>query len=143
MKTTYEKVLAFTNVSKQVRGLSKAPQTKFHYAIDKMRSNISSACKKIEKAYTEKDMELQIKYASVDEKNNLVLQDNGSYSFSKDNWGKYQEELSRLLDEKSKEVVEVEPYMAAHIPDNLSMYEAETFAGFILPENYEIAIAEN
>lgn len=141
MQTTYGKIIEFLGVANLLRGDSKAPLTKFHYAIDKVKIRIEAACKKLEKFYSERQEDLRIKYASVDEKGNVSYKD-GGYLFSKENTMALTEDSRKLLAEKYEEPVEFEPYISEHIPE-LNMGEIEYLSGFVIPENYEIPVPKN
>lgn len=126
--------------------LAKNPaETKFSYAVKKVVKRIEKATEDAKDDYNEELYDLNVKYASVDEKGNLLYEveitteSNGSkketptqsLKFTADKFiqkNKEQRELAKKLLAKE---IEVEPYIATEIPE-LTEEETETFKNYVL-----------
>lgn len=139
MTKTYQQILDFITVTRTLRGTSKVPLSKFHYAIDKMTLRVRNACADFEKKHAEKIMDLKISLASVDADKNII-QDAGNYRYTRENMSKLESQTRELNKSKASEPFEIEPYVC--VPPDLSMSEAEALKGFVIEENYEVIIPE-
>lgn len=144
MKKTIKELNEFTIAA--VKYLAKNPaETKFSYAVKKVVKRISKATEDVKDEYNEELYDLNVKYASVDDKGNLLyevevtIEANGSkkeiptqnLKFTADKFiekSKVQRQLAKKLLTKE---IEIEPYIATEIPE-LTEEEKETFKDYVL-----------
>lgn len=100
----------------------KNESTKFNYALGKMISRTNEIVKRYEEQLEDKRIDL----ASVDERGNLIKQNN-DFLFTPAK----QKELLSWIREKYKEEVQLEPYIC-EAPHDLPESLIEIFKGFVL-----------
>tara|TARA_R110000868_G_C10413527_1_gene722581 strand:- start:27 stop:461 length:435 start_codon:yes stop_codon:yes gene_type:complete len=144
MKKTIKELNEFAIAS--AKYLAKNPaETKFSYAIKKVQKRIEKASEQVKENYNEELYDLNVKYASVDEKGNLMyevettIEANGSkkevptqnLKFTAEKFiekNKVQRELGKKL---LATEIEFEAYIATEAPE-LTEEETETFKDFVL-----------
>lgn len=102
-----------------------APNTKLAYAIERVKPRVE----KLTRQYQAAIDDLNIDHCEVDKDGAIIVVD-GQYSFkpaSKKARNKAQEELT-------SKVVEIEPYWATKLPNDLTVAEAVAFEGFVLKD---------
>jgi len=127
MQTTYERVLTFDGAAKGRAG----QKTKLSYAIERVMKSYAKQMGDLYVAYQDKLTDLNIEHCSVDERGNIIE----PMVYTKEAQRarlKGQREALRALMEAA---VEVEPYTASSLPEDLTDAEREAFAGFVLPES--------
>jgi hypothetical protein len=101
-------------------------QTKFRYALERMEKRLA---KPIE-GYQEAVADLQIEHAATDETQAILTDVQGNVRYTKDGIRARNKAQRDLLENP----VEIEPYMATEVPDDLRDAEKQACAGFVLPE---------
>lgn len=131
IKTTLRDVINFANSASRWMSIQeKQPQTKLSYAVARMLKR----CQKPIEDYNAKIEDIRLDNALEDEKTKAVLRDEAQqYKFSKEGLRKIIEEQRKLLDGE----IEIEPYIATAIPDDLSDDARVAFEGFVLEEATE------
>jgi hypothetical protein len=143
MMQTYKEILAFANASRGYLERVKGQKTKLAYAIERVTKGYAAQAEKLEAAYREKLADLDIEHCSTDERGNILTDGAGRYVYTKDaqraRLKRQREELERLLGA----VVEVEPYFATALPDDLSDAEREALTGFVIKPGEEFTPQPN
>lgn len=125
METTYLNCInAIANAEKIVNENHKS---KFTYALEKfLQKN-----KHIRTKYNESVEDLRIEHASVDDKGNLLIDKNGSYSYTKDAY----RVLTKNVRELNLKTITCEPYLVdeANIPKDLHPSYLKVLEGFVVP----------
>lgn len=134
MKQSIERVFLFrANASMQLTPAEgeKQVKTKFTYALEKMISRTNE----YEKKYQSFLEDARVDLASEDDKKNLIVNEKGQFSFTRENHKK----LNEKIREKQKEQVEIEPYFVdpKHIPEDLNLSLREMFIGFVIEDAEE------
>ncbi len=128
MIKTYEQIIDFTTVASSFT----KEKTKFAYACQKVINRVALASKKATKKYQERLADIDIEFASVDEKDNLVL-DGNKYCYTKENARKRLDAI-RIEDAKLYETkIEFEPHYCNELPE-LNDYQISSLVGFVIDE---------
>lgn len=126
MTKTYEEIIDFTTVA---TGFVKE-KTKFAYACQKVINRVAVASKKATKKYQEKLADIDIEFASVDEKDNLILV-GGKYQYTKESARKRLDAI-RAEDAKLYETkIDFEPHYCNELPE-LNEYQISCLTGFVI-----------
>jgi hypothetical protein len=125
MTKTNRQLINFINFARLFMQQHKE-QTKFRYALERMDKRLG---KQIE-SYTEAVADLQIEHAATDEKQAILTDEQGNFRYTKDGIRARNKAQRELLEQP----VEIEPYMATEVPDDLSDAEKQACAGFVIPE---------
>lgn len=124
MKTTNNDFInAIANAERFVNENSKS---KFTYALEKfVQKN-----KQLRSKYQESIEDLRIEHASVDDKGNLVINERGDYSFTKEQY----KELTKKVREFNQKEIECEAYWVdeSNIPKDLHSSYVKVFEGFVI-----------
>jgi len=133
MKTSWRQLLIFSQVASNY--LARNPnETKLKYAIERIQSQLQSIQTRIQERLTE----IEIDYCSVDERENILRDQNGQLQFTKENMKKRNQEQSALLD---KEDIEIEPYFCTKVPEGLTTQEETAFLGLVIQTDSKLAAA--
>ena len=126
MTKTYEEIIDFTTVA---TGFVKE-KIKFAYACQKVINRVAVASKKATKKYQEKLADIDIEFASVDEKDNLILV-GGKYQYTKESARKRLDAI-RAEDAKLYETkIDFEPHYCNELPE-LNEYQISCLTGFVI-----------
>lgn len=117
MKLTLKKSNEFISVGSDY---AKENDNKLSYAIKKTIKRIQEASED----FNEKAEDLRIEYCSTDEKGNVVKV-NGQYQFTKENLRKLNADFKKLF-------LEIDPYFATEIPEDLTDEQTEAFEGIVI-----------
>ena len=128
---TFDEILDFYQEASEIVKKGEG-DAKYLYALKKLVGDPSTTQKgsltKYLKANQIKARDLQIIYASIDEKGNLKLENDGKYSYTKENKLALMTELDTLSESSN----DIEPYYIELIPEGISEYHKELFKGFII-----------
>lgn len=128
MTKSYEQIIDFTTVANSFT----KEKTKFAYACQKVINRVAVASKKATKKYQERLADIDIEFASVDEKDNLVL-DGNKYRYTKESARKRLDAI-RIEDAKLYETkIEFEPHYCNELPE-LNDYQISSLVGFVIDE---------
>lgn len=140
MKTSWKKILEFAQVAQNY--LANHPEkTKLEYAITRVMSQTA----KIQEDILEKLADVDIDYCMTEgdnleasgkdsdkiDKFAILRDDLGNLKFSKQGWKNKTSKRKQIINE---ETIDIEPYFATAVPDNLSLGEKEIFVGFVLKD---------
>jgi|SRR5215831_13854646 len=133
MKKTYRELTDFINAAALWQGTEKNKDHqngKFAYAVKKMvkRSNIAR------ERYFEEVEDVNVKHCSVDSDKNIIQTPQGQYRFTKDAMIERLKEL-RTLSEKT---IDIDPFIATVVPDDLTPEEIEAFTDFVIKPPLEV-----
>lgn len=149
MKYTFDKIISFNEVANKITDkFGEDPKNKFLYAIVKNQKKVS----KIIQDYTkwqqdyhfDKSNDYKIELASVDSNGDLIQDDAGKFSYTKENMKKLTKQLKKLenelidrLDDYKEKEFEVEPYFYKEEEESVilkALYddEREALVGFVL-----------
>lgn len=104
---------------------AKEPPTKLSYAVARMLKRVQKPLAD----FNDKVEDLRNDLCLTDEKTKAVAADaNGQFQFTRDNLKKLVEEKRKLLDSD----VEIEPYFATELPNNLGDDARVAFEGFVI-----------
>lgn len=133
MKTTYREIINFANAATRwmaIQERDKQPQTKLSYAVARMLKR----CQKPLDDYNGKLEDLRLENALEDEKTKAILRDEAQqYKFSKQGLKAVIEAQRELLEKE----IEVEPYIATALPDNINDDVKVAFEGFVMEKQEE------
>jgi hypothetical protein len=145
MKKTIQLISDFNKATQNY--LSKHPEeTKFTYAIKKVSKRIESLTKPMLDELIEKEADINIELASVDDKNNIIYEveiitdAGGNKRESKTNIPKFtpaklrekNKKIAELNKELVKQEIDFEPYMATEVPSELTETEKDQFTDFVI-----------
>ncbi len=125
MKTTVEQVLVFNSNAALYLSMHQKKQSPFLYALTKMQTRV----KNIVSEFSESTEDARVELAGKDEKGFIIVE-NDTYKFTPENRKKLNEKVREL---KSKEV-DIEPYIATSVPEDLDLTFREVFTPFVLKE---------
>jgi hypothetical protein len=132
-KKTFNEIVEFNQEAFSFLRESKG-ETKLTYALKKLAGDPTirkqgTLAKVIKKAQS-KSRDLQIDYASTDEKTGVLLTDErGQYKYTKENKKALENALEELMDES----LEFEPFIATEVAEGeLNDYQKELFKGFVI-----------
>jgi hypothetical protein len=137
MPRTYEQILTFANAARGYLERSKGQKTKLAYAIERVMKGYETQTTNLETAYRDKLEDIEIEHCSVDDRGNII----SPYVFTKEAQRARLKARKEASAELLKSEVDVTPYMATQIPDDLTEAEREAFAGFVV-EEFEAELAE-
>jgi len=128
IKTSYRDIINFVNAASRWQSIQerdKLPQTKLSYAVARMLKR----CQRPLEDYNGKIEDLRLEQALEDEKTKAVLRDEQQqYKFSKAGLKKVLEDQRGLLSQE----IEIEPYTATALPEDLSDDVRIAFEGFVI-----------
>jgi hypothetical protein len=102
-------------------------RNKLHYALERMLART----KKVAEDFYDEEQDILIECASTDERGNLIYaSDNRTLAMTKEK----RKEFDKKLRELSRREIEVEPYYATEIPDELDAQWYFELAPFVLPQ---------
>lgn len=101
-------------------------QTKFRYALERMEKRLGPQCE----AYTEALADLQIEHAATDENQAILTDEKGNFRYTKDGLRARHKAQKELVEKP----VEIEPYLATEVPEDLGETEKIVASGFVMPE---------
>jgi hypothetical protein len=116
--------------------LQKNPaETKTRYAIDRVRKQITSYQQKIQDAF----VDLEIDNCVVDDKGVITRDPAGNLQFTREGIKARNQQQRVLLERRD---LEIDPHYLAAVPQELTPFEQEAFAGLILHEAEKIPLKE-
>lgn len=131
MKFSWNQCTQFAQIAQGYVERSKGGETKLTYAINRVITRIQKEQAKITDALADID----INFCVTGENDVIVRDAQGNLQYTKDNMKLRNAAKTKHL---SSENVEIEPYHARKLPDDLSVFEVEAFAGFVIdPEEVE------
>ena len=143
MKTSYQKILSFTNSASKFDAMNRATEgyetTKLDYALSKMLERLKSMGTK----YLQKRADVELEYALEDPKTGAVLfeeiirddQQIRLYKYSKEGLKKKDIAVQELFEEVRE--FDIEPHYATTVPADLHDALIEVFKGFAIDPSYE------
>jgi hypothetical protein len=123
LKTTHRGIIDFLNAASLYLSTHQ-DETKLTYALNRVVKRAS----KIHGKYLERREELQIDNCVTDDKGKILRDADKGFQFTRDGLKKVNEECRRILDEE----VEIDPYHATELPENLTQVERDAFMGFVI-----------
>lgn len=132
---TFDEIVEFSNEA--YKFISKAEEegkanTKLIYALKRIAGDPVTQKKgtlhKVIRKGQIKSRDLQIDYASVDDRGNLIKDDKGQYSYTKEN----KKALDLALENLTNDNMEFEPYIATEVTEDLNEYQKDLFKGFVI-----------
>jgi len=139
IKITYERLFGeFEPAAMVWLASGDNAKTKLGYAINKLRPRI----KKERERYANKLEDVNIDECSVDEKQNIIRNDEGppddqGYVFTKEGKKKRNKRRTELWESET----EIEAYFATSVPEDLSAADREAFMGIVIEEKAQAAAA--
>lgn len=126
MKTTNEKIAVFMEAAAQ--WMAKHPgRSKFAHALHRVMDRAN----RTRSAYSEALQDINVDHAATDATTKVILKDqHGGIAMTKEDTKNANAAIRKLYREKE---VEIEPYMATDVPDDLTYAEEDAFAGFVIP----------
>jgi len=126
MKVTYRQLAEFRQKAEIYINSQGGKQNKLTYSCMKLRK----ATRDLIEDLSERETEIRMEKASVDDKGNFVLDAKGSYVFTP----AALKEIGKKLRALHNEEVEVEPYIATIVPKDLHIAWYEYLSPFVLNE---------
>jgi hypothetical protein len=128
MKTTVKNAVQFNNIATNWVQGQNGIDTKLKYAVNRMIKRTDA----IREKYMEDLEETRIDNCSVDDKGNILREENNAQLY------KYTKEGLKTLNKRHREIlateVEIEPYFATQLPEELDAVVREIFTGFVIKE---------
>lgn len=143
-KRTYKKIAAVQQAMRMLRGNTKMPLTKFHYAIDQLDENINEACESHNTKYQKDLRALRLKHCSVDADKNVIMVAEGGqrhFAYTREAQAAYDLGQDKIMTDLHNQEIDLEPYIISdvkHIPQ-LSLAEVNLFRGLLIPQDYKVA----
>jgi hypothetical protein len=128
MKKSFDDILKFSNAgSFYVRSLN-GKKTKLSYAIEKVSKQTDGYISE----YRDAVQDIGIEYAAVDSDGVLLVQEDGSFKFTKEGLkNKVRDERDLLKEWKDKEF-DVEPFYSTELPEDISDAMLDVLTGFVI-----------
>lgn len=130
-KKTFEQIVDFANEAGNLLATTES-ETKLTYALRRLvgdrKTSLKGRLDKVFKTVQNKAKDLQIDYASVDDKGNLLTNSRGGYEYTKDN----KKALDKAIEELSETEFEFEPYFVTEVSEELTEGQKEIFKGFVI-----------
>lgn len=123
VEKTLEEVLNFGTIANNYISRTQGKDEKFIYAIKKVAKKI----KKHYEDYNDAIFNIDMDTCSVDEKGNILKDEQGNFVFTRENLIKKRNSIKELIAQK----VEFDNYIATSIPEDLTEVEIETFKDFV------------
>lgn len=152
MKKTFEQILEYNTVAQSITNkFGEDPKNKFLYSVVKNLKKISKILEdynKWQNEYSEDKLtDIKIELASVDKDNNLIMDADGKFSYTKENMKKLnkqmvalQKELVDRLEEYKLKEFEIDNYLTSDdksvILENLNEDQIKALKGFVLKEDF-------
>lgn len=124
MTKTNMEIINFINFARDYMKEHEKP-TKFRYALERMEKRAL----KVHETYAEGIAEANIENAATDKDGAILTDEKGNFRYTKDGIRKRNQEHRALLEK----AVEIEPYMATEVPDDLSAQAKQVCGGFVIP----------
>ena len=133
MQTTYKKFSDCLHAGSAYVAMQNNKENKLTYALRKFSKNHATLIDN----YTSKVKDLEIDYASIDEKKNLIVVGTG-FAYTKENQKLFNDAVRKL----NVELVEVEPFLVKEVdvPKEVPITLLEAFEGFVVPDKFEYPI---
>ena len=145
MKKTVQQISDFNKSTANYLAIHQT-ENKFTYALKKVAKRIEALTKPLLEELSEKEADINIELASVDDKKNIVYEvetitdAQGNKKESKTNIPKFTpeklKEKNKRISELNKEIVkaeiEFEPYFATEVPEDLTETEKDSFKDFVI-----------
>ena len=128
IKKTREEVNFFHN-SALIYRQNNNKKSKFNYALGVL---LNRQTEKIQKTTKEKIEDINTEHAAVD-RDGVLLRDGDNYKYTKDEAKKRLQKIRQVW----KEEVEIEPYYATDVPQDLTLSEIDAFTDFVLRRDAE------
>ena len=125
---TRQEVLTFMQQAEIYRQ-NNPKSTKFTYALGKLLKQAN----KINKETQEKLEDINYEYCKTDKNDVIMESDKGNLVYTKEGRISRDKAVRKLRDEE----VEIEPYYATKVPDNLTHSERDAFTDFVLAPEEE------
>lgn len=123
---TFEQILGFKHYAEWRQ--KNCFNTKLDYAINKVLKRLNKVCLDKWKGLI---TDIETDYASVNEKGNLIIENN-IYSYTPHNTKKMREAKLALLNEWENKEFEFEPHILKEVDEDLNEEEKEVLTGFVL-----------
>ena len=124
VEKTIEEVLNFGNIANSYIGkLPEGKETKFSYAIRKVAKKVKDSFD----YYNDELFNIDVNNCATDEKGNILKDERGNFTYSKEGLKNKREELKALLKHK----VSFDNYIATEIPEDLTEVEMTSFLDFV------------
>lgn len=131
-KTTYERLINYNAHSRVWLNEDKGnAKTKLGYAI----SRLSPRIEKLLQRYQNESEDINIDHCATDDKGYILRDERGDYRFTRDELKKRNHARQKLFESE----VEIEPYFATEVPDDLPAAFHEICLGLIIREETESA----
>ncbi len=126
-KTTFERLFEFARAADGWLARDKANErTKLGYAISRMTARV----KKAQERYLAAVEDINIDACATDDKGIILRDSRGDFTYTRDGL----KQRNKLRQELYESEIEVEPYFATQLPDDLTEAEREAFEGFVVRE---------
>lgn len=135
MKFSWNQCTQFAQMAQAYMERSKSRETKLTYAINRVITRIQKEQAKV----TEALADIDINYCVTGENDVIVRDPQGNLQYTKDNLKKRNAEKTKYVESEN---VEIDPYHATKLPDDLRVFEVEAFAGFVIPREEAEALLE-
>jgi len=126
MKVTYKQLIIFRQMAKRYIDMQGSKSNKLTWACMKLRR----VTENLVEDFAEKESDIRVHKASLDDKGNFILDKDGQYIFKPNDLLEVSKKMRLLHDE----VIEVEPYIVTIVPKELPISWYEYLAPFVLNE---------
>jgi hypothetical protein len=131
---TYEEVFTFIQLGNAWLTRNDKKDSKFKYGLTKeLKAAVALGNK-----YNEQIEDIDIDHCATDDKGVILRDEKNELRFTKDGI----KARIKARRELFKSSVEIEPYFASDVPDDLTEFEKEVFAGFVLRPELTLVSAE-
>lgn len=133
-KFSWNQCTEFATFAQAFLKRTKDKETKLNYAINRVLGRIQKQSGKVNDALSDIEIDNCVTEKRGDD--DVIVRDGqGNLQFTKEGIRKRNAATTKYVTEAN---VEVEPYFATKLPDDLSTFEVEAFAGFVIkPEEVE------
>lgn len=128
MLTSWNQCTAFAAMAQAFLARNKDKETKLSYAINRVIARIQKQQTTVTEALS--DIEIDHCVTEKHGEDDVIVRDGqGNLQFTREGIKKRNAETKKYLNEAN---IEIEPYFATKLPDGLSVFEIEAFAGFVI-----------
>lgn len=146
MKKTYEDIIDFVQTAAKWKIENNEtddnkPLTKFGYALMRVQKPAIKKYQEFQELLQEKFRDIDIDKAATEDvkgKEIILTDENGKFRFEPKKLKEADKEKRVAQKELLETAIEIEPYYATEVPDDLSETYKEAFLGFVIREEEEV-----
>lgn len=131
LKTSWQKVFTFVQIANGWKAANEQKKTKLHYAIDRVLSQVDLIQKRVNQQFEDIDDDLCMVAEEGENKGAILKGKDDKPLFTKDNEKERKKRQRVVID---NEDIEIEPYLARELPEEIADYQLLAFCPFVVSD---------